>query len=311
LEGKTINGVISNLSLTMNVPYTISDSLSKEQTSIIDDLVSYILNIKNTDASASMDVILSMESELPIAYTDNIVRDGASFRTKDSLAAGVSKTYKLTGKVENIKNYLIKSNIDLKINDKSFYLSTNRTLKVSAPDIKPSITLNKALLKSGEKYIINISFNNTDPNNDYFFIYGLLKGTQDEYLSYSRINREETVIMARNYSVPQYSTNQTTVNFSFRGIYRTKNNQERSLYVEKSVPLMSGLTLQEDVKQGNITTTNASANTANAAVNTTSPDTGQSAQAPASSATTSDKDWLTRMFDGINKFFEKIFKRKN
>ena len=324
-EGKTILYNLSMLTMSVYLPYLITDSISEQAVKMIDDEIIYGLSITNLDTQNTLNVHINTNAkDLDVDSMEYYARNpydviNNGFFADAIIPVGSYANYTLVGKIGKLGNHTINSTLLVDINNKEFVIYLNRTYSLDIAELVPALTIDKTSINPGDNITLSILLNNTDQYNDYFFIYGTLNGLTEDFITYPNVNSGQSVEINRSYIVPSFkNTSESNITFTFKGIYRTRNGQEVKFNSEKSVPINKTYYVPAQIIKANNTNNTISAN-ATLANNTKTGSTtlsqgntkgtnvqnnaNQNAEAP-------KKDFISQIFDIINNFVKKIFGRK-
>ena len=302
------------LKVTANSPFSYSDTISKSETNKLDDTIVYTIVINNIDATNDLKTIVYLNPlDFNILDTENFVKnrtDNGLYAEK-SISPASSMNFSFRASAPIVKDYNINSVIVFQANNYLFTVPMNKVFKVKLVPMQFDIIPDRLIVKPGESLNVSILMNNSDTMADYYFIYGQIKGVGDEYITYPRIYRSHQFVDNKTYVIPDSAAAQDVLVISFNGIYRTANAQDIDFAVSKS--------LRVDRTGLNVTSTQISYNQTHTQNNDVSNPGSQSGNAvePNPDKTSANgldeegpvdnRDFLTKIFDGINNFVKSIF----
>lgn len=319
------NNYLSNatpITLSINTPFGISDTISAQEITKIDDRITYSVIINNIDPSKTISSSITTNiNGLQVDRLNNLKRNDVTleYTGKEDISPGNFANYTISGLLGMLGNHSVDSVVKIQANNEEFSVPLSKTFRLKMNPLNPTLLIDKSMINPGDIINITLIINNSDTINDYFQLNGYLRGISEEYMNYQNIMHGNGIIIERLYQVPIFNaTSQKNILFSFDGVYKTKNAEDIRLYIEKSVPIntsyyntSSNNTISK-IAQVPALENNSLQN--NKSVNASvikEPVQDKNVPAPAPDvADGANKDFLSRIFDGINNFIKKLFGSK-
>lgn len=304
LNGTIIYKNLTNLALIMNTSFKTNISLTPNKTNGARDEVNYTFMINNTHKSADLILDLTFTAPDMIVVSAPTTADVSNgYHYAGPLAVGNDLSIKLRYKATSYGNYTINAFGTITIGDYKHKYNSTTLLQVVPPNVIAYLDISNYTMNNS--MTVKVMAKNDDIKDKYYYIYGFLRGFNgEEPLYYNNIDPDSTILIAKKeYNISGMGLQE--LQFEFDGVYRDVNGFEHELYDSKTVHINGTnftvkaapkTTVKKTTTTRNTTTTRRTAATKN--TTTTSDGTGDDVE---------KKDFLTRIIEGLNNFFQSIF----
>lgn len=306
LNGTLMQKNLTNLALIMNQSYKINQMLIPNKTNSPMDITNYTFTINNTHSSA--DILLDLAFTAPgmtvVSTVGVLTNISGIYQYKSSLIKdGVLKLSINYRANEGYKNYTIYTTGTITVGNYKYTYNHSDILQVVPPLVIAYLDINNTPSPS---LAVNIWARNDNIKEKYYYLNGTLTGMGTEELIYSNsINPGSKILLAKKvYNITGMGVKD--LEFEFVGTYRD-SAAVYDLYDAKAVTINgTNYTVRSVAKKTtvkNVTKTPINKSTT-IKKNSTSNETDNT---DSTSTTVEKKDLLTRIIEGLNKFFQSIF----
>ena len=297
---------------SVNTPFSITYGLSSSDITNLDSstIDSFILTNNDPNEDISYNVILDF-GLAKIVTTTGLSNSNRYINLSGVLSSGKHYSFSTTLKPINTGNYYLQGYATISTHGRVYVMDLNKSFNVHIGDITPTIVTGKDVINSGDKLFVNLSLTNNDQMNSFYSIHSVLNGLDITSTNYSVLSPSQYILLLqKNITVP----NIPYVNVSFYGDYYTRNGQEFKFYTSKIITVNQSLINRINITNVKNTSTNLgnTLNTANSTRNDIHNNSLQNSTAENSNGATTDskKDFLSSIFESLNKFISKLFGSK-
>ena len=298
---------ITNLSIILLDSYSANDSLSASKTNDPKTTVTYIWNITNTHQSINLMLNFNILTPgLTVTDTSPILTrmDENKYLYSGTLPVGGNLLLYLKFHAINYGNYTILNTGTIGINEHTLAYNSSKTLMIVPPKVITFIDVNNSVNNS---LYVNVWARNDDMTEKYYYIYGNLKGIDDNIPLYANNILPDSSILIGTQFYNTTGLGLNNVTFVFDGVYRDKNSMEYKLYANYTTTLNSPHD-NKVAKNGNSTmVTKTSQSLGNNSVAGSNKNTTNTKDNSSASSNTGNKDFITRMLEALSQFLQSIF----